>query len=187
MSNSRNSIWLFTLVVVLSAPIWWYPLSTYLTPRYDDILHNDQAPSVRRFVMKYAVLNQYVNSRRQWQVKADKVTSSETEGDLKLQKVKAVLYDEEGREKSRFSGNEGLYEKKKELLTLTGRAVVFMKESGWTLKSEILSYNIKSQKVYSSTAVSVVGRDVKVKGKNLRYDMKSKFLRINGRVKCDIS
>jgi LPS export ABC transporter protein LptC len=133
------------------------------------------------------VLNQYVNGSQQWRVKADKVSSVGGEDDFRLQKINAVLYDEKGKEKARFRGNEGLYEKKKEVVTLMGRAKVFMVDGGWTLKSEKLSYNMKSHKVNTSTAVSVVGKDVKIKGSGLLYDMKSSFLRIDGRVKCDLS
>ena len=187
MYNSRNSVWLFPLLVILSAPVWWYPVSKFLTPRYDDIRRDDLSSSARSFVMKKAVLNQYVNGRQQWLVKADEVSSTAIEDDFRFQKIKAVLFDDKGRENIRFRGNEGLFEKKKEIITLRGRAVVSMPDEGWTLKSEKLSYSIKEHRLDTDTKVFIQSRDIKVQGSGMLYDMKSGYLRVYGRVRCDVS
>ncbi len=187
MFNSRNSVWLIPLLLLLSAPLWWYPLNAFLTPRYDDIQRDDLADVTRSFVMKKAVLDQYVEGRRQWLVKADKVSSAAMEDDYRLEKVKGVLYDSGGKVEAEFRGNQGSYEKEKEIFVLMDQAVVRLTKGGWVLKGESLSYDVKKRQVNSATPVSVAGRDVKVKGSGMRYDMKSGRLQVEGRVGCDIS
>lgn len=185
MVGSRKTIWLL-LLILLTSPVWWPSVVQFLTPRMDFESSSSSSGSmstIERFEMKGVSMIRYENGLKELAVEAARVHSTEVDGDLQMAEVDGIFYDDKGGQKARIKGDKGLYEQSKEILTLENRVSVEL-QNGWIMKSEALRYQIKSQKVKTSSDVVLQGKNMTVSGTGMMYDLKTGSFRVGGRVIC---
>ncbi|MCD6388992.1 MAG: LPS export ABC transporter periplasmic protein LptC [Desulfobulbaceae bacterium] len=185
MLGSRNTVWLLPLAFIMASPLWWAPVTNFLTPRYDFSSLGQASPPASTFLMKDVLLTRFTDGRKELTIEADRVRSEKVDGDLRMEQVDATFFDDNNQVEGRIRGEEGLYEQKKEILTLEHQVSVLLK-NGWTMKSESLRYFFKSQKVETEEAVLISSDGIQVRGTGMKYDLASGAFQVGGRVVCDV-
>ena len=185
MLGSRNTVWLLPLAFIVASPLWWSPVTRFLTPRYDFFSQGPAIPAARTFLMKDALLTRFTNGQKELVVESGRVQSEKVDGDLRMERVEATFFDDKNQVEARVKGKQGLYEQKKEILTLEDHVSVLLK-NGWSMKSESLRYLIKKQKVETEAAVLISSDDIQVRGTGMKYNLASGAFQVGGRVVCDV-
>ncbi len=185
MLESRNTVWLLPLVFIMASPLWWTPVTKFLTPRYDFSSLDQAMPPASTFLMKDVFLTRFTDGKKELIIKAERVRSEKVDGDLRMDKVEASFFDDNNQVEGRIRGEKGFYEQKKEILTLENQVFVFLK-NGWTMESESLRYLLKKQKVETEAAVLISSDGIQVRGMGMKYDLASGAFQVGGRVVCDL-
>ncbi|MFZ5775516.1 MAG: LPS export ABC transporter periplasmic protein LptC [Thermodesulfobacteriota bacterium] len=188
MRGIRNILWLLPLVLAASFPLWRGPLLRVLTP--PGKLQASLAGTAPRpiapssFSMEGVLFTQFENGVQNWQIKADRLATGESEEVLMMDKVEGQVLSGE-RRKFLITGQEGKYDAKSRLLTLS-RDVTIRSDAGHLVHAEQVSYNDQTRKIATSGPVTVSGKNMEISGKGLAYDLEKAIYEISGRVRMQI-
>lgn len=181
MTGARNILWLLPLLLLVSWPIWGERVTLFLSP-HESFNSSDKAsvPPPRNFSMDDVVFLQDKQGQRDWRIVTKRLHTVGDQSKLQMESIDAVVFREQ---ESRFHiiSDSGLYDTEAEVLTLTDNVEVKTAE-GYKIKTPVLQYHERGQKIKTESAVDISGKDIKIKGRGLTYDMQSGAYRIGGRL-----
>ena len=179
MTGIRNILWLLPLLLVISWPLWGQLAISFLSP--DESFENlgkSAVPPPKNFSMEGVVFLQDKLGQKDWRIIAQRLYTDGGESKLQMEKIIALLFDQqEGR--FHITSDSGLYDSKKQVLTLKENVQVKTAE-GYEIKSPSLQYHENSQRIETDSAVQIKGKDIQIKGQGLMYNMQSGAYRIDG-------
>ncbi|MEA2085167.1 MAG: LPS export ABC transporter periplasmic protein LptC [Thermodesulfobacteriota bacterium] len=177
---------LLPLLLLVSAPLWRDGIANFLKPRGEfDLKGKSGSAPTRLFTMEEVRLSQSTKGIKEWDIKAAKVYSHGADSGIRIDGVEAVFYDKK-KPSADISSGKATYDEKKQILTLVDD-VHLVTRDGHELRTEILRYLAKFQKVKTAAKVRLSGEDFDIRGNSLFYDLKTGAFRVGGRVYCDYS
>ena len=188
LKDPRNLLWIVPLVAVLTMPLW-KPLATgFLSPvrqKTGSGVSSLSGPlTLGSSEMSGVRFEQSDNGARTWLLTASRLNSRENEADMRLEDVKARFFSADGRkEKARISSQRARYNADANKITLQG-GVVVQDENGYRMQTESLEYLAARKKIRTTSAVTILGSNIKVTGNRLLYDIPSGNYKLEGNVKC---
>lgn len=184
MTWRRHLLWLLPFLFLVTVPLWQEPIANFLKPHGEfDIKADSSLASPRLFTMEEAHLLQSTKGIKEWDIKAAKVYSQGVDSSIRMDGVEAVFYDR-GRADANISSGEATYDENKQILTLMDD-VHLVTSDGHELRTEVLRYLVKFQKIKTAVGVRLFGGNVDIRGNSLFYDLKTGAFRVGGRVSCD--
>lgn len=186
MSWDNSKIFkLLPLVVLLSGPIWFPWTVDFLKPRGEfDTFGAEAREKVKPFAMEDVFFIQSRGGTEETRLKARRVSSYDSNESLELEEVEAIVFDKDKRPIHIFGG-QGVYDVQNQVLTLEKDVLVTTRD-GYELRSPELRFQTKDKKVKTSEQVRMTGKNMKINGKGLSYDIASGAFRIGGRLVCNI-
>ena len=187
MFKKRNMLWLVPLALLISFPIWKYPLASFLEPRggYDSSFE-EQNQDEHNFAMDKVVIYQDKEGVRTAEIRAETAYTSETPNEYILTSVDGDLFSESG-EKIDVIAEEGIFNTDTRTLTLKTNVVIHRPDQEQKLFSDLLYYFDESRKLISPGDTRLVGKKIIIEGSSLDYDVATTQYEIGGRVHCTIS
>lgn len=184
MTGIRNVLWLLPLALLVSWPLWGPCAKDFLSPRggFETAVASGQ-DKAKTFTMSDVFFTQDKKGVRDWRITAERLHTANGESKLQMQRVDAVVYDEDEAEKKfHITSEAGLYDTDEQILTLTDNVRVTTTQ-GYEIHSPVLRYLDKSGEIKTDERVRITGEDIDISGQGLMYDMKSGAYWIGGRVR----
>ncbi len=171
--QSRNLLWLLPLFLMLTLPLVWQPLATFLTPRggYDQAALDRAMQLGRAFLLDDIVINLASDGVPSWEIRSRQAqTESGNDRLINMTGVTAVHHGRNG-EKVYIESRRGTYHMDTRLLTLVEDVVLKKPAKGQVLRTELLHYDDAGKKVDSPVAVEIVSPDYHITGGSMDYDI----------------
>lgn len=186
MISTRNLTWVIPLAIFIASPLWYGPVSRFLSPRggFETAMQTHQA-DVHDFTMNGVFLIQSKRGKLAAEIKADEAYTGEVKTNYIMKNVDAVLYSVTG-EPTNITSKKGIFYTEKEQLTLIDDVVVIKPKNNQRLYTDLLHYYEETKIVDCPGNVRLVSDSVEVKGTSLHYDMNTEAYEITGRVYCTV-
>ena len=181
MKGVRNLLWAVPVGLTLSAPVWWPAVGGFLKPRGPSgpaMLSSTSDPKLV-FSLADMVLDQNRGEQREMQLRSRRVFTEESGDFLHLTGVDAELFGRYGR-KMQVASRRGSYDIPSQELTLEEEVRIATQE-GLTMETEALTFGMRDKTLRSDELVQLAGRNMKISGQGLRYDLQSGVLTIGGK------
>jgi len=182
----RNFLWIVPLVLLLSYPLWKPLAAGFLKPEPKTAVH--RSPALRDQTipagaeMDGVELEQSRDGRREWSLTAERLYRLENESRMSMENVRALFYDAAGKtEETRVRSEKAKYDDGKQLLILQGKVVV-QNLQGYEMQTESLEYLGADKKIRTTSAARVEGKNIRVSGRRLLYDVATGNYRVEGNV-----
>lgn len=183
----RNIVWVIPLLCLLTFPLWRTPVGNFLAPREGvEFTKNQQKKDGQKFSMDTVILYQYKNDKTVAIIRANKVSTGKDSEKIFLTKVDSDLYDDAGN-LTRIKAENGTYNSKAEILTLTKNVVVNKSVDQQQLNTELLVYNGKARTVNCPGDTLITTKDGIIDGGNLFYTIADGSYDIGGGVQCSFN
>lgn len=185
MGGSRNLLWLIPLVLLLGWPLYGGVLREFLAPPglEEAVVRAGDAPG-QRFVMEGVRLYQDLAGERQWRIDTPTLRTGAADDELLLAAVEAVLF-REGREHLFIVADGGRYDSAGEILYLDDN-VQLREEAGFVLATPSLSYHEEEGRVRSRAGVEINTPELRVRGRELDYDLSGGRYLLSGDVRFNV-
>lgn len=189
MTKKRNLFWLIPLLLLLTYPFWRPIVADFLNPPGKPAPRTVVVQSGRSFTMKDVIFSQYNAGRQEWNITAQTLYSPRGENNYQMEDIYAVFYGkktsgQQARSATLIRGENGLYEKDKNILTLTDN-VTLTTDDGHKMRTNELRYLEKSRQLIAFSDVLITGHNFMIKGQGLTYDQDSGDFQVKGRVYAD--
>ncbi|MFC1523697.1 LPS export ABC transporter periplasmic protein LptC [Thermodesulfobacteriota bacterium] len=184
MTGARNLLWIIPLMIFVTAPSWWQPVSIFLQPRSDrDSAIKPPETIPKNFLLEDVTLIQNNHQGEELRLTADKLYTVGDETRLDMEQVETLIYGTDGTPMTVTSG-EALYDSRKRILTLLDD-VHFLDENGFELHTQALRYLVPYRIIKTALDVELIGNNSHVLGTGFFYDLESGAFRVGGRVLFD--
>lgn len=182
MTGVRNLLWLLPLALLVGWPLWGGPLTSFLAPRGGfDVAAQPRNGQVKSFSMDGVFFTQLKRGVKDWQITTDHLYTADDPDLMQMEQVEAAVF-EKTQEKFHITSQNGVYDTKKEVLTLE-KDVRVRSDEGFVVTSSRLRYYDKQRAIKTDTPVHIVGKDMDIRGKGLVYDLNRATYEVGGRVK----
>jgi len=190
LKDPRNLLWFFPLAALLTFPLWKPLAADFLNPVRQEIINSVSSLTNIRDLnssdMADVEFEQNKNGSREWLLTASRLTRSEGDPDLRFENVKAVFFSSnEGREEARVKSRNAVYNPDTQKITLKGK-VVINNNAGYEMQTDAIEYLAAEKKIRTTSAVNILGNNIKVSGNRLVYDTITGNYSLNGSVVCRI-
>lgn len=179
--NSRNLLWQLPLLLLLSGPLWWGSIASFLQ------VENKSTKWVPRpessFILAGAFLSQSTDGKDEIFLHAGRIYSQKNQSVMQLRDVEALILGEKD-QSFNMKGGQASYDSEKEILTILDDVMVVMENV--KVVTSALRYLTKFKKVKSAADVELIGEGMRVSGTSFMYDLQTGDFRIGKRVRCDI-
>ncbi len=185
MKNPRNLLWLLPLALLLTSPLWKFPVAAFLKPPggYDEVAAKVAAEKTRHFVLDSIIISLSSQGRNTWIINADKAFTGKSDRDIGMENIDAV-YISKDQEKTYVTSNQGSYKIDKRHMTLTDDVVIRKPAKQQEMYTELLHYYDADKMIVSPVDVMIQGPDFTIFGGRLDYDLVSDAYEIGDRVLC---
>lgn len=182
MTGARNILWLLPVLLLVSAPAWWAPVTAFLAPRGDfAAAASEPARTPTSFVMDKVYFTQRRGGALEWAIHTARLSTVGSGSVMEMETVQADLFDQD-RVKFHIVSNAGQYDSNELALTLSGDVRVTSNE-GFTILSPLLRYFEKERSIKTDRPVFIAGRDMEIKGRGLVYNLATGAYTVFGRLK----
>jgi LPS export ABC transporter protein LptC len=190
LKDPRNLLWFVPLAALLTFPLWKPLAADFLNPVRQEITNSVSSLTNIRDLnssdMADVEFEQNKNGSREWLLTASRLTRSEGDPDLRFENVKAVFFSStEGREEARVKSRNAVYNPDTQKITLKGK-VVINNNAGYEMQTDAIEYLAAEKKIRTTSAVNILGNNIKVSGNRLVYDTITGNYSLNGNVVCRI-
>jgi len=190
LKDPRNLLWFVPLAALLTFPLWKPLAADFLNPVRQEIINSVSSLTNIRDLnssdMADVEFEQNKNGSREWLLTASRLTRSEGDPDLRFENVKAVFFSSnEGREEARVKSRNAVYNPDTQKITLKGK-VVINNNAGYEMQTDAIEYLAAEKKIRTTSAVNILGNNIKVSGNRLVYDTITGNYSLNGSVVCRI-
>jgi LPS export ABC transporter protein LptC len=190
LKDPRNLLWFVPLAALLTFPLWKPLAADFLNPVRQEITNSLSSLTKIRDLnssdMADVEFEQNKNGCREWLLTASRLTRSEGDPDLRFENVKAVFFSStEGREEARVKSRNAVYNPDTQKITLKGK-VVINNNAGYEMQTDAIEYLAAEKKIRTTSAVNILGNNIKVSGNRLVYDTITGNYSLNGNVVCRI-
>lgn len=190
LKDPRNLLWFVPLAALLTFPLWKPLAADFLNPVRQEITNSLSSLTKIRDLnssdMADVEFEQNKNGCREWLLTASRLTRSEGDPDLRFENVKAVFFSStEGREEARVKSRNAVYNPDTQKITLKGK-VVINNNAGYEMQADAIEYLAAEKKIRTTSAVNILGNNIKVSGNRLVYDTITGNYSLNGNVVCRI-
>ncbi len=190
LKDPRNLLWFVPLAALLTFPLWKPLAADFLNPVRQEITNSVSSLTNIRDLnssdMADVEFEQNKNGSREWLLTASRLTRSEGDPDLRFENVKAVFFSStEGREEARVKSRNAVYNPDTQKITLKGK-VVINNNAGYEMQTDAIEYLAAEKKIRTTSAVNILGNNIKVSGNRLVYDTITGNYSLNGSVVCRI-
>ncbi|MBW2506897.1 MAG: LPS export ABC transporter periplasmic protein LptC [Deltaproteobacteria bacterium] len=190
LKDSRNLLWFVPLAALLTFPLWKPLAADFLNPVRQEVTNSVSSLTNIRDLnssdMADVEFEQNKNGSREWLLTASRLTRSEGDPDLRFENVKAVFFSStEGREEARVKSRNAVYNPDTQKITLKGK-VVINNNAGYEMQTDAIEYLAAEKKIRTTSAVNILGNNIKVSGNRLVYDTITGNYSLNGNVVCRI-
>ena len=190
LKDPRNLLWFVPLAALLTFPLWKPLAADFLNPVRQEITNSLSSLTNIRDLnssdMADVEFEQNKNGSREWLLTASRLTRSEGDPDLRFENVKAVFFSStEGREEARVKSRNAVYNPDTQKITLKGK-VVINNNAGYEMQTDAIEYLAAEKKIRTTSAVNILGNNIKVSGNRLVYDTITGNYSLNGNVVCRI-
>lgn len=190
LKDPRNLLWFVPLAALLTFPLWKPLAADFLNPVRQEIINSVSSLTNIRDLnssdMADVEFEQNKNGSREWLLTASRLTRSEGDPDLRFENVKAVFFSsKEGREEARVKSRNAVYNPDTQKITLKGK-VVINNNAGYEMQTDAIEYLAAEKKIRTTSAVNILGNNIKVSGNRLVYDTVTGNYSLKGNVVCRI-
>jgi len=190
LKDPRNLLWFVPLAALLTFPLWKPLAADFLSPVRQEIINSVSSLTNIRDLnssdMTDVEFEQNKDGSREWLLTASRLTRSEGDPDLRFENVKAVFFSSnEGREEARVKSRNAVYNPDTQKITLKGK-VVINNNAGYEMQTDAIEYLAAEKKIRTTSAVNILGNNIKVSGNRLVYDTITGNYSLNGSVVCRI-
>ena len=190
LKDPRNLLWFVPLAALLTFPLWKPLAADFLNPVRQEITNSLSSLTKIRDLnssdMTDVEFEQNKNGNREWLLTASRLSRSEGDPDLRFENVKAVFFSStEGREEARVKSRNAVYNPDTQKITLKGK-VVINNNAGYEMQTDAIEYLAAEKKIRTTSAVNILGNNIKVSGNRLVYDTITGNYSLNGNVVCRI-
>ncbi len=190
LKDPRNLLWFVPLAALLTFPLWKPLAADFLNPVHQEITNSVSLLTNIRYLnssdMADVEFEQNKNGSREWLLTASRLTRSEGDPDLRFENVKAVFFSStEGREEARVKSRNAVYNPDTQKITLKGK-VVINNNAGYEMQTDAIEYLAAEKKIRTTSAVNILGNNIKVSGNRLVYDTVTGNYSLKGNVVCRI-
>ncbi|MBU0730052.1 MAG: LPS export ABC transporter periplasmic protein LptC [Proteobacteria bacterium] len=184
MSGPRNLLWILPLILVAASPIWWPLAGSFLKPRGDFTSKTNMLPPPpRTFTLEGVNYIQTTGGKEELRLITRKISTLADETQLAMEEVRATLYNTAG-DPLEIDGGVAFYDTSKQILTMLDNVQVAGRD-GYEVRTDALRYMVKDRTIKSAELVELEGKNIKVKGQGLFYDLDTGAFRVGGRVFFD--
>lgn len=184
MKGRRNLLWFVPVSLIVSGPVWWPPVASFLEPRGEfNLQARSPEDKVKTFSLEEMILTQSKGNQRELRLHSQKVFTIGSDELLQLEKVEAELYAKSDNTVQVVSG-KGLLETKAQKLTLLDD-VRLTSMDDYTVQTDALVYDINAKEIHSDKEVRLASGRMNVLGKGMKYDIESGVLTVGGRVRFE--
>ena len=190
LKDSRNLLWFVPLAALLTFPLWKPLAVDFLNPVRQEITNSVSSLTNLRDLnssdMAEVEFEQNKNGSREWLLTASHLSRSEGDPDLRFENVKAVFFNStEEREEARVKSSNAFYNPDTQKITLKGK-VVINNNAGYEIQTDAIEYLAAEKKIRTTSAVNILGNNIKVSGNRLVYDTITGNYSLKGNVVCRI-
>ena len=185
MIASRNLLWVFPLILLVTGPAWKPFVVAFLSPPEGF----SPAPATERttggFSMTGVTVTRSAKGAPEAIFSAEKVESGRwNENDYSMKQVDALLFDQ-GKLKAHVISGEGYYDVNQKILTLIDDVSITVQDE-YELTTQALRYLLPYKIVKTGADILFESRDIKIQGTGMRYNFATGDYRVGGRVRFDI-
>ncbi len=186
MKFHRNTIWLIPLLIIVTFPLWSVPVGKFLSPRGSfDPGPNKQQPDTHNFNMDTVQILQNQKGKKTALIRAGKAHTGEDPDVLVMEAVDADLFDEQDNI-TKIIAKTGEYNTTRKILTLTYDVVINKTQDQQFLYTDLLIYDSEQRTVKCPDKIRLEGKNIRIDGGSLDYDIASGSYVIGKRVYCII-
>ena len=190
LKDPRNLLWFVPLAALLTFPLWKPLAADFLNPVRQEITNSLSSLTNIRDLnssdMADVEFEQNKNGSREWLLTAGRLSRSEGDPDLQFEDVKAVFFNStEEREEARVKSRNAFYNQDTQKITLKGK-VVINNNAGYEIQTDAIEYLAAEKKIRTTSAVNILGNNIKVSGNRLVYDTVTGNYSLKGNVVCRI-
>lgn len=181
MRGIRNILWLLPLLLLVTWPLWGGPVEDFLAPpKHADSTEQSTLPTPKNFSMDGVIFHQDKEGIKDWRINTKRLYTVGGESRLKMEQVQATVFKEQ-QPRFHITSNEGLYDSKRQLLTLMDNVNVVNGE-GDEIKTSVLQYDDKNREIETDAPVQIESKNIEITGTGLKYNMDSGAYEIGGRM-----
>ncbi|MFW8601503.1 LPS export ABC transporter periplasmic protein LptC [Desulfobacterota bacterium M19] len=177
----RNLLWQIPLLVFMALPLWRPYAVDFLKVRLPMAAKNSRIPKTS-FYMRGVLLVQSSGGQDNLWLRTPRVYSRENQRLIYLAETEARLGA--GKPVLITSGS-AVYDRFEGILTLLDNVVVKTPRHE-TLRTSVMRYLTKFDKVKSAAPVEFDGQGVRIAGTSFMYDLRSGDFRVGSRVSCEL-
>ena len=187
MISKRSMIWLLPTICLITFPLWRIPLTAFLSPRggYDSSFANRDEHQ-QKFRMEGIKITQSQDGKTTLEVAAAQAYTGDNADELQMKEVDAVIIGENG-EQTFVTARKGIFDKKKDILTLINEVVIVKPKDQFELYTDLLIYHDETHMAHSPGKTQVIGEKIEIRGKNLFYNTETQAFDLDGRVRCKLT
>lgn len=190
LKDPRNLLWIVPLVALLTMPLWRPLAADMLSPMRKETgvpapsLTNTRALSSSE--MNGVQFEQSRNGIKEWLLTASRLYSTESDASMQLEDVKALFFGAAGKyEETRIRSQKARYYTDTRQIILQDK-VVIQNDKGYEMQTDSLEYLAAEKKIRTTSAVTIQGRNIEVRGNQLLYDTVTGNYRLEGDVVCKL-
>jgi LPS export ABC transporter protein LptC len=190
LKDPRNLLWIVPLVALLTMPLWRPLAADMLSPMRKETgvpapsLTNTRALSSSE--MNGVQFEQSRNGIKEWLLTASRLYSTESDASMQLEDVKALFFGAAGKyEETRIRSQKARYNTDTRQITLQDK-VVIQNDKGYEMQTDSLEYLAAEKKIRTTSAVTIQGRNIEVRGNQLLYDTVTGNYSLEGDVVCKV-
>ena len=187
MKFQRNTIWLIPLLFIVTFPLWSDPVGTFLSPRgIIDHGPSRQQPDTHNFNMDTVQILQNQKGKKTAVIRAGKAHTGEDPNVLLMAAVDADLFDSNDNI-TKIVAKTGHYHISRKVLTIADDVVINKTKDQQFLYTDLLIYDSAARTVKCPGKIRLEGKNIRIDGGSLDYDIDSGTYVIGKRVHCTIN
>ena len=185
MFPGRGMVWLVPAFFFLTFPVWQSLGGRILAP--PEVSFGRQTEdSSGRFRMSSLIVTHSEEGRPLAVVSAVNANGGDWDrNDISLHQVEAHIF-RDGELTTHALSEDGLYQADEQVFIMLGNVSLLLADQQ-ELRSEKIRYILGENVVRSESEILFTGRDIKVAGSGMRYDLDSGSGQVEGRVSCDLN
>jgi LPS export ABC transporter protein LptC len=185
VAASRNFLWIFPLIFLVTGPAWKPFVVAFLLPPESFSPAQTTERTTGGFSMTGVTVTRSAKGAPESILSAEKVESGRwDENDYSMKQVDAQLFDQ-GKLRAHVISGEGYYDVSQKILTLIDDVSVTVQDE-YELTTQALRYLLPYKIVKTGADILFESRDMRIQGKGMRYNLATGDYRVGGRVRFDI-
>lgn len=135
--------------------------------------------------MEDVFFTQWNKGVEEFVVQASRLYNGERNQTIRMDDVKAIISRRDDQQ-TRITGDNAFYNTGQKILTLADN-VRLLTDDGYDLQTSVLRYLTDARQVETSAQVRLAGKNMRISGTGLRYDLTSGDFKVGGRVMIEIN